>query len=54
MAPWSQLDAPSRCIHLVTARTAATAFSTNDQRVHSQPGLKVHCLDDLELDSPQP
>lgn len=36
-------------IHLATARTAATAFITNDRRLRSQPGLEVYHLDDLEL-----
>jgi predicted nucleic acid-binding protein len=35
-------------IHLATARTAATAFVTNDRRIRSQPGLEVLYLDDLE------
>lgn len=41
-------------IHLATARTAATAFVTNDRRVRSQPGLKVLYLDDLDPVDPVP
>jgi predicted nucleic acid-binding protein len=35
-------------IHLACARSAgATAFLTNDRRIHSRPGLEVVYLDDL-------
>ena len=37
-------------IHVATARTAATAFITNDRRVRSLPGLAVYRLDELNLD----
>ena len=36
-------------IHLSTARTAATAFVTNDRRLRSSSGLEVYHLDDLDL-----
>lgn len=36
-------------VHLAAARSAATAFITNDRRLSSQPGLEVYHLDDLEL-----
>ena len=39
-------------IHLATARTAATAFITNDRRVRSQPGMEVYYLDDFDFDGP--
>ena len=41
-------------IHLATARTAATAFITNDRRVRSQPGIEVYYLDDFDFDGPVP
>ena len=41
-------------IHLATARSAATAFITNDRRIRSQSGLRVYYLDDLDLDGPPP
>lgn len=40
-------------IHLATARSAGTAFVTNDRRLRSTPGLEIFLLDDLELAGPE-